>query len=291
MEANQGGTTNVDEKQCRICLDGVEAENDLGRLIRPCLCKGSISHVHVKCLQRWRSTANGAAFFSCPQCHYRYRFSRTRVVGIATNPGATNRSLSSIHNLLTNHKAIVGGISALFFVMITFLSSFLTTYLISFFQEPTRTTFYFSTGSFFYVSPLEVIHDLVRAALRILQDEDEFLGSGMFSSQERQPPLVDDSGLLKRFITRFIIGLPLVGSISLIHMLLTLPFIGPVHWLARYRGNRRRNNDTRDITAFIIVILLVVGAARAFYRLYQLIQTWTTRALLKFEDSVLEVNA
>lgn len=31
------------EKQCRICLDGVEAERELGRLIRPCLCKGSIS--------------------------------------------------------------------------------------------------------------------------------------------------------------------------------------------------------------------------------------------------------
>jgi E3 ubiquitin-protein ligase DOA10 len=31
------------EKQCRICLDGMEAENELGRLIRPCLCKGSIS--------------------------------------------------------------------------------------------------------------------------------------------------------------------------------------------------------------------------------------------------------
>jgi len=31
------------EKQCRICLDGVEAEKELGRLIRPCLCKGSIS--------------------------------------------------------------------------------------------------------------------------------------------------------------------------------------------------------------------------------------------------------
>lgn len=28
-------------KQCRICLDGEDPE--LGRLIRPCLCKGSIS--------------------------------------------------------------------------------------------------------------------------------------------------------------------------------------------------------------------------------------------------------
>lgn len=29
------------EKQCRICLDGEDL--DLGRLIRPCLCKGSMS--------------------------------------------------------------------------------------------------------------------------------------------------------------------------------------------------------------------------------------------------------
>lgn len=30
-----------EEKQCRICLDGEDPE--LGRLIRPCLCKGSVS--------------------------------------------------------------------------------------------------------------------------------------------------------------------------------------------------------------------------------------------------------
>lgn len=32
-----------EEKQCRICLDGSEAEHAMGKLIRPCLCKGSIS--------------------------------------------------------------------------------------------------------------------------------------------------------------------------------------------------------------------------------------------------------
>lgn len=31
-----------EQRQCRICLDGVNAEPELGRLIRPCLCKGSI---------------------------------------------------------------------------------------------------------------------------------------------------------------------------------------------------------------------------------------------------------
>ncbi|KAH9858083.1 zf-C3HC4-domain-containing protein [Lenzites betulinus] len=74
-----------DSKQCRICLDGEAPE--LGRLIRPCLCKGSISYVHVKCLQRWRNTsASGSAFYACPQCGYHYHFARTRVLGIATNP-------------------------------------------------------------------------------------------------------------------------------------------------------------------------------------------------------------
>jgi hypothetical protein len=33
----------IDEKQCRICFDGANVEPEMGRLIRPCLCKGSIS--------------------------------------------------------------------------------------------------------------------------------------------------------------------------------------------------------------------------------------------------------
>ena len=201
------------------------------------------------------------------------------------------------------------------FVLITFLASFLTTYLLSFFQEPS-TTFYIFTGSFFYVSPIEVVHDLVKAAFRILQDGDQILESGLFPPRNPRTRgggldsrAIENPGVLRRFLSRFVIGLPLVGSISLLHMLLSLPFIGPVHWLARYRGNRRRNNnDTRDITALILVLLLALGVARsvlsisqrslplltislrAFYRLYQLIQAWTTKALLKFEDSVLEVN-
>ena len=32
-----------DEKQCRICLQVDGEDPDLGRLIRPCLCKGSMS--------------------------------------------------------------------------------------------------------------------------------------------------------------------------------------------------------------------------------------------------------
>ena len=39
--------------QCRICFAGAE-DATRGRLFSPCLCRGSMSHVHVECLNRWR---------------------------------------------------------------------------------------------------------------------------------------------------------------------------------------------------------------------------------------------
>ena len=109
MSDSADSNSQREEKQCRICLDGSEAEHAMGKLIRPCLCKGSISvcfshmnvwkllswiwpldakYVHVKCLQRWRNTSSSrSAFFSCPQCRYQYRFARTKIVGLASNTG------------------------------------------------------------------------------------------------------------------------------------------------------------------------------------------------------------
>jgi hypothetical protein len=37
-----------EEKQCRICLGGEEDVGELGRLIKPCLCRGSIKVRHAK---------------------------------------------------------------------------------------------------------------------------------------------------------------------------------------------------------------------------------------------------
>ncbi|KAF9044634.1 hypothetical protein BDZ89DRAFT_1059106 [Hymenopellis radicata] len=272
-EATNDGPS-VEEKQCRICLDGLDAVQELGRLIKPCLCRGSISYVHVKCLERWRKSApSQSAFFSCPQCHYKYRFARTRAVGVATNP------------------VIIAAISTVLFVLLTYTSSFVTTYLMSLFQEPT--VYYSYSSSLFYVSPFEVAHDLVRAALRIIQDEDIL---DVDFSSFRVPGTGDEfpepapPGFLKSIFLRFMLGLPLIGAGSIIHMLISLPFIGPVHWLARYRGNRRRNSNSRDITALIIVMLLAVGAARALYKVYQMTQNVTKRLLLRAEDAILEVN-
>ncbi|KAF8898826.1 hypothetical protein BD779DRAFT_1464905 [Infundibulicybe gibba] len=248
----------TEEKQCRICFDGFDPE--LGRLIRPCLCKGSIS--------KWRNTSAKGAFFSCPQCHYNYRFTRTKVVGIATNP------------------AIVGSISAIVFTAIVLLSSFITTFFMS---DP---TVYEPTASYFpfiYIgSPFQTARDLIRAALRILQDEDVMPGPGY--SPGGVPKITPRrTGVLWNFCRRFILGLPIVGAGSLVHMLLSAPFLGPIHWLARYRGNRRRDNS-RDIAAAVIIFLLVLGALRALYKVYELTQSMTKRLLLRAEDAILEVN-
>ena len=273
----------VEEKQCRICLDGSEAENELGRLIRPCLCKGSISvrqrlsfhlqgfhlissqYVHVRCLQRWRTTsASNSAFFACPQCHYHYHFARTSVFGIATNPGLYPVP-SMNHIFLMTATVVVGTVSAMLFTSLVMMSSFLTTFFVTSADEP---SYYWYS---FYVSPIEVVGDLVRASFRIFQDEggilEDILLSKLFptESARRRPASLSDSkppGVVKRFIRRFLLGLPVVGAGSLVHMLLSLPFIGPVHWLARYRGSRNRRGNSRDLAAIVIVGLIIIGALR-----------------------------
>ncbi|KAF8078726.1 hypothetical protein FPV67DRAFT_1466228 [Lyophyllum atratum] len=265
-----------DEKQCRICLDGVAAQPELGRLIRPCLCKGSISYVHIKCLQKWRNTsASKSAFFACPQCRYQYRFTRTRIAGIATNP------------------VIVGGISGLIFTFIVMLASFITTFFMTLFEEPS----YVFAPSFFYISPLGLVQDLITAVLRILKDEDV---AGLFNDIPRRPkapsgvvpPLTDSQprGFLMSFVRRFVLGLPMVGAGSLVYMLLSAPFIGPLQWLARHRGGRRRRDQSRDIAAMVIVALVVLGAVRALYQVFRVTEAATKRLLLRAEDAILEVN-
>ena len=114
--------------------------------------------------------------------------------------------------------------------------------------------------------PVSVGRDLVRAALRIIQDEtgglfdpDAFSSSTAPGSAE----VVSNPGILWRFVRRCILGLPVVGAASLVHMLFSLPLLGPLQWIARSRGNRgRRGNGSRDTAAVVIIFLLAVGALR-----------------------------
>ncbi|KAF7595280.1 hypothetical protein BBP40_006780 [Aspergillus hancockii] len=88
---------------CRICLETVlptflppsdsipeflqpkarvvyeSSDPELGRLLRPCKCKGSSRHVHEGCLQQWRHADPGYSkrnFWHCPTCGFQYRLER-----------------------------------------------------------------------------------------------------------------------------------------------------------------------------------------------------------------------
>jgi len=87
-------------RTCRICLETVQptfdiptdplpsvlqptpkvtySSPDLGRLLNPCLCKGTQKYVHEKCLSEWRLRDPNSKrnFWQCPTCHYSYRLER-----------------------------------------------------------------------------------------------------------------------------------------------------------------------------------------------------------------------
>ncbi len=190
------------------------------------------------------------------------------MVGLASNPSNTFFHCAVCHDLFAV-LVLVGGLSGLFFTIIVMLASYITTYFMSAFEQPTTSSYY--SWSFFYVSPFEVAQDLVVAALRILREGgidglDVAIPSPSTTTLGRQaghsPRLPSNPGSIKRFIKRFLLGLPLIGAGSLVHLLLSVGFLVPVQWLARYRGNRNRREGSRDLAALVVVALLVVGALR-----------------------------
>ena len=154
------------------------------------------------------------------------------------------------------------------------MASFVTTFFMPAFEQP---TYYYWYSRW---SPLDVAQDLVTATLRVLKDGNILEDPSYTVRTARNQPLtpVSPPGLIKRFIHRFLLGLPLVGAGSLVHMLLTVPYLGPIQWIARYRGGRsRRNNNSRDIAALIVVGLLIIGALRYL----SLISSELVRVLMK----------
>jgi hypothetical protein len=128
--------------------------------------------------------------------------------------------------------------------------------------------FYVASGGGYWTwtNPYSVGRDLVRAALRIIQDKagDVFDPDALLTSfAPDDAETVPNHGILWRFIRRFILGLPVVGAVSLVQMLISVPLLGPIQWIARSRGNRgRRSSGSRDTAAVIIIVLLAVGALR-----------------------------
>lgn len=157
---------------------------------------------------------------------------------------------------------IVGGLSGLLFTCIVMVASYITTFFMSAFENTT------TYNSFFYISPIDVAQDLITAAFRIIRDGDisDFFTEPIVRSQQSPlntaPLSTPPPGLIKSFIRRFLIGLPLIGAGSIVHMLLSFQMLAPVQFIARYRANRNRRNNSRDFAALIVIVLVVVGALR-----------------------------
>lgn len=95
-------------RTCRICLDEVDPayespsttqflgrkpriryvseDPELGRLIRPCSCRGSQKYVHEGCLRAWRKASpTQRNLWECPTCKYQYRLERLTWANWATS--------------------------------------------------------------------------------------------------------------------------------------------------------------------------------------------------------------
>lgn len=129
------------------------------------------------------------------------------------------------------------------------------------------------SGYYYWISPYDVLKDLIRAVYRIMVDQDGWLDPDIFSSStpsfsssRRISPInqvvKSPPGILRRLFKRFVLGLPVVGAGSLIQMFISMPLLGPVQRLARFRGDQSRRNNQRDIAALVLIALMLVGIAR-----------------------------
>ncbi|EGC46672.1 RING finger domain-containing protein [Histoplasma capsulatum var. duboisii H88] len=103
--ASSGSSRYYPSRTCRICLEVVHptfqpvsedlpdflqstprvtyesSDPELGRLIKPCKCKGSSRYVHEGCLNAWRhadAAFSERNYWQCPTCGFQYRLERMR---------------------------------------------------------------------------------------------------------------------------------------------------------------------------------------------------------------------
>jgi hypothetical protein len=75
----------VNDQECRICLDGTDLT--LGRLFRPCLCRGTQAYIHEECLRRVRNeSVNRNYYYQCSICNYKYIFIRIKLANFIIHP-------------------------------------------------------------------------------------------------------------------------------------------------------------------------------------------------------------
>ncbi|ORY37807.1 hypothetical protein BCR33DRAFT_721296 [Rhizoclosmatium globosum] len=148
---------------CRICFCsedatedqelfdqiGQEPPIDLGRLISPCKCKGSMKYVHLSCLNEWRKVTANSAHFQCDQCKYEYSFERTKWATFLRN------------------SLLILTLTTVSFITLVFWSGFIAKLILRF-------CFHQSVIELFSLSPDDLDDDLDQLVLQVLTEPTLF---------------------------------------------------------------------------------------------------------------------
>lgn len=188
--------------------------------------------------------------------------------GLASNPGKFPSNLEgSTSHYVDRCPAVIAAVSTAIFTLIVYVSSFLTAACLGLFEQGISEDSYIFS---YYFYPIDTFKDLVSSTLSILNDEFGIIEhpEGLrHRFQHRPTPLATKPDtFVVRLVKKFLLGLPLVGIGSLIQMVLSMPILGPIHWIARYRSSRGRRASTRDMTAIIVLGLMAIGALRFIYQ-------------------------
>ncbi|KAG0247497.1 hypothetical protein BG011_001388 [Mortierella polycephala] len=251
----------MEERQCRICLGGADEEDTLGRLISPCLCKGSMKYVHVECLNAWRARSpKRESHYKCDTCKYAFSFRRT----------------SFAHYLA--HPLTLFALTLIVFAVAVFAAGFamkLILYLIM--DEPTEFLYPIDIDEFDEAELEQLRKDMVifktpdslRAVFRI--DKTHMVFGSFF---------VSIVGFLQLFVTTFWMGggggIFRIGGFGLNG--------------GRRRGGRGERQGEAGIGGMLLVMILVFGLFKSVYMTYQFVNRASRRVLAKAEMMVLEVQ-
>ncbi|KAF9329503.1 hypothetical protein BG006_007414 [Podila minutissima] len=248
----------LDERQCRICLGGVDEEDTLGRLISPCLCKGSMKYVHVECLNAWRERSpKQESHYKCDTCKYSFSFRRTSFA----------RYLA--------HPLTVFVLTILVFIAAVFAAGFAMKLLLYLTMDEAQ--------EFIYPADLDEFDE--DELLRLKEDFVIFKTPDSLRAVFR----IDKSHM--------VFGSFFVSIIGFLQLLLSTIWMGGGGGVFRIGGfglggGRRRGERQREagIGGVLMVMILVFGLFKSVYTTYQFVNRMSRKALAKAELMVLEVQ-
>ncbi|KAF9934470.1 hypothetical protein FBU30_001963 [Linnemannia zychae] len=252
----------VDERQCRICLGGADEEDTLGRLISPCLCKGSMKYVHIECLNAWRTRSpKRESHYKCDTCKYAFSFRRTSFA----------RYLG--------HPLTLFVLTILAFALLVFAAGFVMKLLL-------------------YLT-MDEAQELVYPA--DLSDEDDLQAMRARDDIVIIKTPETLRAVFQIDKTHMVFGSFFVSIIGFMQLFFSTIYMGGGGGIfriggfglggGRRRGGRGERQGEAGIGGVVMVVILVFGLFKSIYTTYQFVNKMSRRALAKAESMVLEVQA